>query len=79
MKARAVFPFTWVPKRIAVAMPTKKGRKKDRKTEKQKNRKTERQKEREKGMPISLTSSFYMFKFLIVHTILVSPFSCASN
>lgn len=71
MKARAVFPFTWVPKRIAVAMPTKKGRKKD--------RQTERQKEREKGMPVSLTSSFYMFKFLIVHTILVTPFSCASN
>lgn len=42
MKARAVFPFTWVPKRIAVAMPTKKGRKKDRKTEKQKDRKKEK-------------------------------------
>lgn len=44
MKARAVFPFTWVPKRIAVAMPTKKGRKKER----QKDRKTERQKDRKK-------------------------------
>lgn len=42
MKARAVFPFAWVPKRIAVAMPTKKGRKKDRQTERQKDRKKEK-------------------------------------
>lgn len=41
MKARAVFPFTWVPKRIAVAMPTKKGKK-----ERQTDRKTERKRKR---------------------------------